>query len=186
MNGFEKLVIITILLTLVRVVWYYLYMRPNIVFKRMSAVLMCESNFESSVGITAFVYSQQGFKGILKQRFSDFIVREIGTDGRISRLESPKVTKQILDIEDKYFKLSSAGVEDIQSVLNTIESAGVTFLLPVDSITSFFEMCINKHPDCLPSIVLAVCADKAQRSVVHQSIKNKYAVSITNIINIMS
>ena len=141
-------------------------------------IMQGESSFESLVGITSFVNSQQGFKGILKQRFSDFIVREIDEMGCVSQLKSVIVPKSIADIEEKYFKLSNAGIEDIPLVIKSIEAAGVTYLLPIDEIANFFEMCINKQPDCLASINLAVCTDKMQRSIVHQSIKQKFAVNI--------
>ncbi|KAL2309043.1 hypothetical protein Nmel_005221 [Mimus melanotis] len=42
---------------------------------------------ESDVGITKFVSSHKGFSGILKERYSDFVVHEIGKDGRVSHLD---------------------------------------------------------------------------------------------------
>lgn len=43
---------------------------------------------ENLVGISAFANTASGFQGILKQRYSDFIVREIDSAGRVARLES--------------------------------------------------------------------------------------------------
>uniref|UniRef100_UPI00402BBB46 pseudouridylate synthase 7 homolog n=1 Tax=Arvicanthis niloticus TaxID=61156 RepID=UPI00402BBB46 len=46
---------------------------------------------EVDVGITKFVSSHQGFSGILKERYSDFVVHEIGKDGRVSHLDDLSV-----------------------------------------------------------------------------------------------
>ena len=41
---------------------------------------------EHSVGIKAFASPGDGFAAATKQRFSDFIVREVGLDGKVVRL----------------------------------------------------------------------------------------------------
>eukprot|EP00069_Balaena_mysticetus_P017396 bmy_10589T0 len=55
---------------------------------------------ELDVGITKFVSSHQGFSGILKERYSDFVVHEIGKDGRISHLSDLSVPVDEEVIED--------------------------------------------------------------------------------------
>uniref|UniRef100_A0A667HD94 Pseudouridylate synthase 7 homolog n=1 Tax=Lynx canadensis TaxID=61383 RepID=A0A667HD94_LYNCA len=55
---------------------------------------------ELDVGITKFVSSHQGFSGILKERYSDFVVHEIGKDGRISHLDDLSVPVDEEVIED--------------------------------------------------------------------------------------
>ena len=47
---------------------------------------MSEKDFEEQVGITVFTNKNNGIKGILKQRFSDFIVREVTTSGDVVKL----------------------------------------------------------------------------------------------------
>ncbi|OQS01024.1 tRNA pseudouridine synthase D (TruD) [Achlya hypogyna] len=53
---------------------------------------------ETEVGIKAFVSDVKGFNGIVKQRFSDFIVREVATNGtdiaRLTELELPPQNKK--------------------------------------------------------------------------------------------
>ncbi|KAH7948055.1 hypothetical protein HPB52_018157 [Rhipicephalus sanguineus] len=44
--------------------------------------------FEEEVGITEFVGKHKGFNGVLKQRYSDFLVNEIDPSGSIVRLET--------------------------------------------------------------------------------------------------
>ncbi|XP_016060242.1 PREDICTED: pseudouridylate synthase 7 homolog isoform X2 [Miniopterus natalensis] len=55
---------------------------------------------ELDVGITKFVSSHQGFSGILKERYSDFIVHEIGKDGRISHLDDLSIPVDEEVVED--------------------------------------------------------------------------------------
>ena len=45
-------------------------------------------NFEEAVGITEYASNCMGINGILKQRFSDFVVREVSKDGVIAALKS--------------------------------------------------------------------------------------------------
>ncbi|XP_074050066.1 general transcription factor II-I repeat domain-containing protein 2A-like isoform X2 [Macrotis lagotis] len=66
---------------------------------------------EVDAGITKFVSSHQSFSGILKERYSDFIIHEIGKDGRIRYLDNlsmpmddedlSKDTVTVLTEEDK-------------------------------------------------------------------------------------
>nr|XP_037280612.1 LOW QUALITY PROTEIN: pseudouridylate synthase 7 homolog [Rhipicephalus microplus] len=44
--------------------------------------------FEEEVGITEFVGEHKGFNGVLKQRYSDFLVNEIDPSGCVVRLET--------------------------------------------------------------------------------------------------
>jgi tRNA pseudouridine13 synthase len=43
---------------------------------------------EPDVGISSFASSTPGFRGTLKQRYSDFIVHEVARDGALVRLTS--------------------------------------------------------------------------------------------------
>uniref|UniRef100_A0A6I8NUA7 Pseudouridylate synthase 7 homolog n=1 Tax=Ornithorhynchus anatinus TaxID=9258 RepID=A0A6I8NUA7_ORNAN len=55
---------------------------------------------ELDVGITKFVSKHQGFSGILKERYSDFVVHEIGKDGRVSHLDDLSVPVDEEVVED--------------------------------------------------------------------------------------
>ncbi|KAJ4439010.1 hypothetical protein ANN_14966, partial [Periplaneta americana] len=70
--------------------------------KRSKSSLTSSSNksrlMEKDVGITEYISDHEGFNGIIKQRFSDFHVHEITSDGTIAKLTdlSPPV-----DVEHK-------------------------------------------------------------------------------------
>ncbi|XP_042704537.1 pseudouridylate synthase 7 homolog isoform X3 [Chrysemys picta bellii] len=64
------------------------------------ADMMKHGLIELDVGITKFVSSHKGFSGILKERYSDFVVHEIGKDGCISHLDDFSVPVDDEVIED--------------------------------------------------------------------------------------
>ncbi|KAL4696394.1 hypothetical protein H8957_001412 [Semnopithecus entellus] len=105
---------------------------------------------EADVGITKFVSSHQGFSGILKERYSDFVVHEIGKDGRISHLNDLSIP---VDEEDPS--------EDIFTVLTVEEKQRLEEL----------QLFKNKET----SVAIEVIEDtKEKRTVIHQAIKSLF------------
>ncbi|XP_031310566.1 pseudouridylate synthase 7 homolog isoform X2 [Camelus dromedarius] len=105
---------------------------------------------ELDVGITKFVSSHQGFSGILKERYSDFVVHEIGKDGRISHLNDLSVP---VDEEDPS--------EDVFTVLTAEEKCRLEEL----------QLFKNKET----SVAIEVIEDtKEKRTIIHQAIKSLF------------
>ncbi|XP_005205429.2 pseudouridylate synthase 7 homolog isoform X2 [Bos taurus] len=105
---------------------------------------------ELDVGITKFVSSHQGFSGILKERYSDFVVHEIGRDGRISHLSDLSVP---VDEEDPS--------EDVFTVLTAEEKQRLEEL----------QLFKNKET----SVAIEVIEDtKEKRTIIHQAIKSLF------------
>ncbi|ELW65586.1 Pseudouridylate synthase 7 like protein [Tupaia chinensis] len=105
---------------------------------------------ELDVGITKFVSSHQGFSGILKERYSDFVVHEIGKDGRISHLDDLSVP---VDEEDPS--------EDVFTVLTAEEKQRLE------------ELQLFKNKEA--SVAIEVIEDtKEKRTVIHQAIKSLF------------
>ncbi|XP_030869343.2 pseudouridylate synthase 7 homolog isoform X2 [Gorilla gorilla gorilla] len=105
---------------------------------------------EADVGITKFVSSHQGFSGILKERYSDFVVHEIGKDGRISHLNDLSIP---VDEEDPS--------EDIFTVLTAEEKQRLEEL----------QLFKNKET----SVAIEVIEDtKEKRTIIHQAIKSLF------------
>ncbi|XP_058510957.1 pseudouridylate synthase 7 homolog [Ochotona princeps] len=105
---------------------------------------------ELDVGITKFVSSHQGFSGILKERYSDFVVHEIGKDGRISHLDDLSVPA---DEEDPS--------EDVCTVLTAEEKQQLE------------ELQLFKNKEA--SVAIEVIEDtKEKRTIIHQTIKSLF------------
>jgi tRNA pseudouridine13 synthase len=73
---------------------------------------------EVRAGITEYVCPNNlGFNGVLKQRYTDFLVNEIGLDGKVLHLRSigapvePKKEKEVVKKEDKVVKEVEKKVE---------------------------------------------------------------------------
>ncbi|XP_040268560.1 pseudouridylate synthase 7 homolog [Bufo bufo] len=105
---------------------------------------------ELDVGIIKFVSSHEGFSGILKERYSDFVVHEIGKDGKITYLNDLSVPA---DDEDPS--------EDIYSVLSEDEKKRLEDL----------QLFKNKESN----VSIEVVDDsKQKRTIIHQAVKGLF------------
>ncbi|XP_056429513.1 pseudouridylate synthase 7 homolog isoform X2 [Hyla sarda] len=105
---------------------------------------------EVDVGITKFVSIHEGFSGILKERYSDFVVHEIGKDGKIIYLNDLSVPA---DNEDPS--------EDIYSVLSEDEKKRLEDL----------QLFKNKESN----VAIEVVDDsKEKRTIIHQAVKGLF------------
>ncbi|XP_063997833.1 pseudouridylate synthase 7 homolog isoform X2 [Pogoniulus pusillus] len=105
---------------------------------------------ESDVGITKFVSSHKGFSGILKERYSDFVVHEIGKDGRVSHLDDFSVPVDDEDPPEETFTVLSE--EDKQRLEE-------------------LQLLKNKET----SVAIEVMEDtKEKRTVIHQAVKSLF------------
>ncbi|XP_060100697.1 pseudouridylate synthase 7 homolog isoform X2 [Heteronotia binoei] len=105
---------------------------------------------EFDVGITKFVSSHKGFSGILKERYSDFVVHEIGKDGCVIHLDDFSVPVVDEDPPEEIFAVLSA--EEKQQLEN-------------------LQLFKNKEG----SVAIEVIEDtKEKRTVIHQAVKSLF------------
>ncbi|NXT06364.1 PUS7 synthase, partial [Prunella fulvescens] len=105
---------------------------------------------EGDVGITKFVSSHKGFSGILKERYSDFVVHEIGKDGRVSHLDDFSVPVDDEDPSEETFTVLSD--EDKQRLE---------------------ELQLFKNKET--SVAIEVIEDtKEKRTIIHQAVKSLF------------
>ena len=126
-------------------------------------------DFEKYAGIRAFVSELEGFNGIQKQRFSDFIVEEVirvGGEKHVVRLESqdfeqlerdsfpaPKIAPQPDDVNVK------ALFTDVIKLMGSEAEAALT-----KELEDFLESCKNKDKKCHTTFVTKLsCNDKETR-----------------------
>ncbi|XP_070611214.1 pseudouridylate synthase 7 homolog isoform X2 [Erythrolamprus reginae] len=114
------------------------------------ADLMKHGLMEQDVGIQKFASSHKGFLGILKERYSDFVVHEIGKEGEIIHLDDLSVP---VDKEDP--------PEEIFTVLSPEEKQRLEDL----------QLFKNKES----SVSIEVIEDtKEKRTIIHQAIKSLF------------
>ncbi|XP_075455792.1 pseudouridylate synthase 7 homolog isoform X2 [Ascaphus truei] len=93
------------------------------------ADMMKHGLIELDVGINKFVSAHEGFSGILKERYSDFVVHEIGKDGKVIYLNDLSVPADKEDAsEDLDSALSAADkqrLEELQQFKNKEENVAI-------------------------------------------------------------
>ncbi|PON73871.1 Pseudouridine synthase [Parasponia andersonii] len=138
---------------------------------------------ESDVGIFCYISHLPGFRGVLKQRYSDFIVKEVDTDGNVVHLTS-------LDAPPEEVK--TAGVN--RSETNEVGSKSYTSeiesfrCLSGDSDAERFEAFINQinsgaGEESITPIVLSPDSDKSHRTAMHNFFKKNFKFLVTDTID---
>lgn len=134
---------------------------------------------EATVGITQFTTHTAGVRGILKQRYSDFVVREVTSNGTVLKLHSTDGK----ELESKHFpknKPDNSSTEEIRAKidefiikLSTIESFAVGSGAEdmIASTRCFLEKCADKCDDMDADLVAFECTSKPLRTEMHSLIK---------------
>ncbi|CAI9733696.1 pseudouridylate synthase 7 homolog [Octopus vulgaris] len=136
------------------------YVNPDGDVEAAENTIQRKSLTEKDVGITEYIGKHEGFHAIFKQRFSDFIVNEIDMKGEIVKLtdiSKPKTpTKVLVDVGDC---LSAENIEKLNE--------------------------ISTKRDKNSSVILEAGDDKAERTKMHQAIRDGFIglESTTEVIN---
>jgi tRNA pseudouridine13 synthase len=131
---------------------------------------------EESVGIQVYTCKEfPGFAGILKQRYTDFIVREIDTNGNVAYLQELNAKA----VENKVFAKDEG--EDSSSGLDIAELADkfmekMCSLVTLDEdrqngLRGFLTSCLSKADECPKEYVAFPCTVKETRTAAHMAIK---------------
>lgn len=136
--------------------------------------------FESNVGIQTYISSTNGIQGILKQRYSDFIVREVSKSNQVTYLNALNA----LDIDKKYFSSpvnSSSESMNRDEIITTVmkelhEIESLEFIKPIDEVKEYLQKVLDKDSECESELVAFICKDKLTRTKFHQLFK-KYVVT---------
>ncbi|KAK6156992.1 hypothetical protein DH2020_011240 [Rehmannia glutinosa] len=134
---------------------------------------------ESDVGILCYISHLPGFRGILKQRYSDFIVNEVDLDGNVvhlTSLEAPLETaeekkEKITDILDKDY---SSEIESFRALAGDSDVEKLKYF--VDQI----GLGVNSNDE---SIVLSPSSDKSHRTAVHNFFKERLTFLVTDTVD---
>ncbi|XP_061629609.1 pseudouridylate synthase 7 homolog [Phyllopteryx taeniolatus] len=111
---------------------------------------------ELDVGICKYVSDHEGFSGILKERYSDFVVHEISKEGKIVHLDDLSIPKDVPE--------EAAAVEE-----NTTTECTV---LTEEQKKQLGELQLFKNKESFVSIEGGESKDK--RTLVHKAIKTEF------------
>ncbi|XP_072952200.1 multisubstrate pseudouridine synthase 7 [Typha angustifolia] len=139
---------------------------------------MAKTLDESDVGISCFVSSLPGFRGVLKQRYSDFIVNEVDCDGKIVRLTSFDLPPNCSDCKEEDKPTSTDKdytfeLESFQSLCGDVDAQALKGIL--EKISSGMES------DIAP-IILSPDSDKSHRADVHNFFKKNFKFLVTDTV----
>jgi tRNA pseudouridine13 synthase len=128
---------------------------------------------EEYSGILAFANAEAGFQGILKQRFTDFIVREIDPSGAAAQLTSLSGK----ELESRLFP--AADKPDIAPDALADFMASLRAVVPLDEdkaeeLTDFIEKAASQSDSCPEYAIVCGSTDKPTRSSVHGLFKLKF------------
>ncbi|KAG6773358.1 hypothetical protein POTOM_020629 [Populus tomentosa] len=139
---------------------------------------------ESDVGILCYISQLPGFRGILKQRYADFIVNEVDTDGNVVHLtclESPP--QMVEETKECAAKVSDEKLSESKSYEAEIglfrSLAGDSDAEKLESLISQVDSCTGSE-DSVPHIVLSPDSNKTHRTAVHNFFKQNFKFLVTD------
>lgn len=137
---------------------------------------------EDKAGITCYANKASGFRGILKQRYADFIVNEVDCDGKVVHLTCLDAPEEVFDGPNEEAPedegLNSLNVEKHIQAFKSISKDGDAELLR-SLLNDFLE---GKKDENAP-IVLAPDSDKLHRTEVHNFFKGRLPFLVTDTVD---
>ncbi|KAG2316175.1 hypothetical protein Bca52824_019297 [Brassica carinata] len=136
---------------------------------------------ESDVGISCFISPLPGFRGILKQRYADFIVNEVDMDGNVVRLTSLDVSPEMDAKEEDKTK----GSDDVpQSYASAIESfRSLCSASDAERMETLVNQVTSGTEDEVSPVVLDPSSDKSKRTAIHNFVKEKFKFLVTDTVD---
>ncbi|XP_059652720.1 multisubstrate pseudouridine synthase 7 isoform X2 [Cornus florida] len=134
---------------------------------------------ESDVGIFCYISQLPGFRGVLKQRYSDFIVNEVDLDGNVVHLTSLDAPPEVL--EEKKTDLSDQLNKSYDTELELFRSlAGDT---DADHLKAFIDQISSDVKDSVSPLVLSPNSNKSHRTAMHNFFKEKLKFLVTDTVD---
>ncbi|KAJ8760743.1 hypothetical protein K2173_017872 [Erythroxylum novogranatense] len=133
---------------------------------------------ECDVGIFCFISQTPGFRGILKQRYADFIVNEVDTDGNVVHLTCMDAPPQAVDegetkVCDPMKKSYEAEIESFRSLVGDSDA---------ERLGAFIIQATSGSEDSDSPIVLSPDSDKSHRTAVHNFFKENFKFLVTDTV----
>ncbi|OIT35437.1 hypothetical protein A4A49_30459 [Nicotiana attenuata] len=141
---------------------------------------MMKTMDESDVGISCYISKLPGFRGILKQRYSDFIVNEVDLDGNVVHLTSLEAPAEVcsedkdVNISDQLNKSYATEIESFRSLAGNSDADKLKGL--IDKLNSGVDVSDE-------SVVLSPSSDKLHRTAIHNFFKERLKFLVTDAVD---
>ncbi|KAG8068084.1 hypothetical protein GUJ93_ZPchr0005g16303 [Zizania palustris] len=135
---------------------------------------------EAEAGITCYASSSlPGFRGVLKHRYSDFIVHEVARDGSVTRLTSFDLPDECVDVKEEDKAAPSADADHSQALESFRALCGDA---DCDALKGLLERVSGGGESDVSPVILSPDADKAHRSEVHNFFKRSFKFLVTDTV----
>ncbi|XP_043718113.1 multisubstrate pseudouridine synthase 7 [Telopea speciosissima] len=138
--------------------------------------LVMKTAEEADVGINCYISQLPGFRGVLKQRYSDFIVNEVDSDGNVVHLTSlhaPPEEKE-KETSDKNDKSYATEIELFRSLAGDSDT---------ESLKVLIDQTIAGGDSDNGPVTLSPDSDKAHRTAVHNFFKEHFKFLVTDTVD---
>ncbi|KAJ7973462.1 Pseudouridine synthase family protein [Quillaja saponaria] len=133
---------------------------------------------ESDVGIFCYISNLPGFRGILKQRYSDFIVNEVDKEGNVvhlTSLDAPLESVEgnrvnTIDTKDKSY---ASEIELFKSLAGDYDAG---------RLEDYVKQINSGGGDDISPIVLSPDSDKSHRTAIHNFFKENLKFLVTDTV----
>ncbi|XP_057439468.1 multisubstrate pseudouridine synthase 7 isoform X2 [Lotus japonicus] len=138
---------------------------------------------EHDVGICSYISNLPGFRGVLKQRYSDFIVHEVDTDGNVVELSSLDAPEESVQENGTSATATDTAVVSYASQIEAFKS------LAGDSDAALLEEFINQTKaagggeDSVSPVILSPDSDKSHRTEMHNFIKENFKFLVSDTVD---
>ncbi|XP_010256146.1 PREDICTED: multisubstrate pseudouridine synthase 7 isoform X2 [Nelumbo nucifera] len=138
---------------------------------------------EADVGIYSYISQLPGFRGVLKQRYSDFIVNEVDSDGNVVHLTCLDAPQE--NVEEK--QMIKEKEDSVQKEKNYTSEIELFRALAGDSDAESLKAFVNQITSGVESdvspIVLSPDSDKSHRTAVHNFFKEHFKFLVTDTLD---
>ncbi|KAE8010054.1 hypothetical protein FH972_006452 [Carpinus fangiana] len=135
---------------------------------------------ESDVGISCYISKLPGFRGILKQRYSDFIVNEVDMEGKVVHLTSldapPEIGEETVTMIDDTAnnKSYASGIDKFRSLAGDADAK---------RLEDFISQINSGVEDSVRPIILSPDSDKSHRTAMHNFFKQNFKFLVTDVVD---
>ncbi|GMG99613.1 hypothetical protein Nepgr_001453 [Nepenthes gracilis] len=133
---------------------------------------------EQDVGVLCYISQLPGFRGILKQRYSDFIVNEVDLDGNVVHLTSldlpPEMVGEEEQLPEQLNKSYTTEIDMFRSLAGDSDA---------ERLNNFIDKIRTGAEDSTSPLVLSPSSDKLHRTAVHNFFKEKLKFLVTDTVD---
>ncbi|XP_015875445.2 multisubstrate pseudouridine synthase 7 isoform X2 [Ziziphus jujuba] len=134
---------------------------------------------EKDVGIFCYISQLPGFRGILKQRYSDFIVNEVDWDGNVVHLSSLDAPPEAIEengteIDENVSKSYTTEIESFRCLAGDSDAG---------CLEAFINQICSGGKDSISPIVLSPDSDKSHRTAIHNFFKENFKFLVTDTVD---